>query len=66
MRAELIDCPLEYVAVSLKVYFAPKYNTTEHQLWKVNIVSDNGLLPAGIKPLYAPMLTHIYVAIGRH
>ena len=35
--------------------------------WRyVNIVSGNGLLPQGHKPLPEPMLTRIYVAIWRH
>ena len=30
---------------------------------EINIISGNGLLPDGTKPLPAPMLTQIYVAI---
>ena len=34
--------------------------------WEVNIVSGNGLVPLGNKPLPEPMLTQIFVAKWRH
>ena len=41
-------------------------NVTGLKWWKVNIGSDNGLLPSGNKPLPEPMLTQISVAIWCH
>ena len=41
-------------------------SATEHLLWKVNIISGNGILPSGNKPLSEPVLTQIYVATWRH
>ena len=36
------------------------------QYWKVNICSDNGLVPSGTNPLPEPMWTQIYVTTRRH
>ena len=44
----------------------PNMNVTGLQWWSVNIGSGNGLVPSGNKPLHAPMLTQISVAIWRH
>ena len=41
-------------------------NATEPHWWEINIGSGNGLVPSGNKPLPKPMLTQIYVPIGRH
>ena len=41
-------------------------NVTRPRWWLVNIISGNGLVPSGNKPLPEPMLTQIYVAIWRH
>ena len=41
-------------------------NATEHISWWVNIGSGNGLEHPGGKPLPAPMLNQIYVAIWRY
>ena len=40
-------------------------NATGLYWWQVNIVSGNGLVPTGNKPLHEPMLTQIYVK-GNH
>ena len=42
----------------------PEVNATIADWWLVNIVSGNGLVPSGNKPLPVPMLTQIYVAIS--
>ena len=44
----------------------PNMNVTGLHWWSVNIVSDNGLVPSGNKPLSEPRLTQISVAIWRH
>ena len=41
----------------------PNINVTGLHWWSVNIGAGNGLLPDGTKPLPAPMLTQISVAI---
>ena len=40
-------------------------NATEQIRWRGNIGSGDGLMPRGIKPLSEPMITQIYVVIGR-
>ena len=41
-------------------------NVLEPYWWIVNIVSGNGLVPSGNKPLFEPMLIDIYIAAWRH
>ena len=41
----------------------PQVNAKEHIGWKVNIGTDNGLVPSGTKPLPEPMLIQICVTI---
>ena len=41
-------------------------NTTGPHRWEVNIVSGNGLVPPGTKPLPDPMLNQIYGATRPH
>ena len=44
----------------------PQMNDRKSHWWLVNIGSGIALVPSGNKPLPEPMLTHTYVATGRH
>ena len=58
-RANFTGWGLRYL-----LWYCPE--VTGHYWWQVTIVSGNGLVPSGNKPLPEAMLTQIYVATWCH
>ena len=66
-RSELEFCNFEAIFIDTWLWYLLwnllQWMPTAPYWWSVNIVSDNGLVPSGNKPLPESVLTHIYVAI---